>query len=66
MSKVVVTANSQLSDFGIAFKVECLNLVVPVVASVPGCDSSIVFCSSLEFQTLALYFIIFESIHSLY
>lgn len=56
-----MTASSQLSDYGIAFKVECSYSVVPVVASVPGCVSSVVLCSSPEPTTLAFPAINFES-----
>lgn len=66
VAKVVMTANSELSDCGIAFEVEYLYSVVPVVASVLGCVSSIVFFSSPEPSTLALHSIIFESTFPLY
>lgn len=56
-----MTASSQLSDYGIAFKVECLYAAVSVIASVPGCVSSTVLCSGPEPTTLALSSINFES-----
>ena len=61
VAKAVMTASSQLSDYGTAFKVGCLYSAVPVVASVPGCVSSTVLCSCPEPTTLALSSINFES-----
>lgn len=54
MAKVVVTADSQLFNFEIAFIADCSFAIVPVVISVPGCVSSPVPCSSLEPTTVAL------------
>lgn len=61
MAKVVVIADSQLSNFEIAFIVDCSSAVVPVVISAPGCVSSPVLCSSLEPTTVALPIIIAKS-----